>query len=340
MGKLIKRDRLELLSANIKKVRIAVIGDLMLDRYVFGKVNRFSPEDPKVKVLDFTTEDNRLGGAANVAHNIKSIGADVLLIGVLGDPSTNNDLFEGKCVAYGLDERALEGLIIEEGRTTTVKTRFISDAHLLRVDYEHKHPISVETESKILSVLQRNIDMNSINGIILEDYNKGVLTESLISKIIDIAKKHSIPIFVDPKLDNFFCYKDVTVFKPNRKEMQDALGYKTIDDEDINKVGFKLLEELGAKNVLLTLSEKGMLLFEQGNPEPFAIPTMARKVADVSGAGDTVIATLAVAYASGATIREATMMANRAAGIVVEDLGIVPIYRDQLFEALAEDIED
>ena len=324
------KNELAAFSDAFAKARIAVIGDLMLDRYLFGSVTRMSPEAP-VPVLDIEVTETRLGGAANVGHNIHSLSATPLLIGVVGDDSKGN-LMRTLLGDMGFD---VSGIITDPERPTTIKTRVVAGSQqMLRVDQEKKHPISDATEDKILAVLEKNI--GSLSAIILEDYNKGVLSESLIRSVKTLAKKHNIPTFVDPKFDNFFAYQGVTVFKPNRKEMQDALGYKTKTDEDINRAGFSLLEKLGAENVLLTLSEKGMRLFERGSSEPFTIPTMAREVADVSGAGDTVIATLAVACACGANVRQAAVMANRAAGIVVEDLGIVPIYKDQLFDALLE----
>ena len=327
------KNELALFSAAFAKARIAVIGDLMLDRYLFGSVTRMSPEAP-VPVLDIEITETRLGGAANVGHNIHSLSASPLLIGVVGEDNKGallRELVEG----LGFDS---SGIITDPDRPTTIKTRVVAGSQqMLRVDQEKKHPISTDIENKIIAVVESNI--NSLDAIILEDYNKGVLSESLIKRVIAIAKQNNIPTFVDPKFDNFFAYQGVTVFKPNRKEMQDALGVKAKTDAEINKAGLNLLEKLNAENVLLTLSEKGMRLFERGQSEPFAIPTMAREVADVSGAGDTVIATLAVACACGATVRQASIMANRAAGFVVEDLGIVPIYKDQLFDALLEDIE-
>lgn len=327
------KNELALFSAAFAKARIAVIGDLMLDRYLFGSVTRMSPEAP-VPILDIEVTETRLGGAANVGHNIHSLSASPLLVGVVGEDNKGallRELVEG----LGFDS---SGIITDPNRPTTIKSRVVAGSQqMLRVDQEKKHPISTDIEDKIIAVIEKNI--NSLDAIILEDYNKGVLSESLIKRVIAIAKQNNIPTFVDPKFDNFFAYQGVTVFKPNRKEMQDALGYKTKSDAEINKAGIALLEKLGAENVLLTLSEKGMRLFERGNSEPFAIPTMAREVADVSGAGDTVIATLAVACACGATVRQASIMANRAAGFVVEDLGIVPIYKEQLFNALLEDIE-
>lgn len=323
---------LESLEAAFSKARIAVIGDLMLDRYLFGSVSRISPEAP-VPVLDIHRDEARLGGAANVGHNIHTLGATPVLIGVVGDDS------KGERVRTLLSEIGLStaGIISDSSRPTTVKTRVLAGSHqMLRIDQEKKHAVHDHIETQVFSSVADQID--TLDGIILEDYNKGVLSRSLIGRILELAHSRSIPVFVDPKHDHFFEFKGVTVFKPNRKEVEDALGLSLTSDAEIREAGTKLLQMLGAQNVLLTLSERGMLLFVHGEHEPFAIGTRARQVADVSGAGDTVIATLAVANACGASVREAAMIANRAAGLVVEELGIIPIYKDALFEALYEDV--
>ncbi len=320
------------LEAACSKARIAVIGDLMLDRYLFGTVSRISPEAP-VPVLDIQHDEIRLGGAANVGHNIHTLESSALLFGVVGEDS------KGERVKQLMSGIGLEtsGIVSDHSRPTTIKTRVVAGSHqMLRVDHERKHHIPASVEDKLLAALGSQIE--TLDGIILEDYNKGVLTPRIIRESIRMALEHGIPVFVDPKHDNFFEYKRATVFKPNKKEIEDALGLRLADDDNVRKAGFKLLDMLQAENVLLTLSEKGMMLFERGEAEPFSIPTRARQVADVSGAGDTVIATLAVAKACGASLREAAMIANRAAGLVVEELGIVPIRKSQLFEALYEDV--
>jgi len=330
----LSRTQLDSFQVAFGKVRIAVIGDIMLDRYLFGTVSRFSPEAP-VPILDITRDEIRLGGAANVGHNIHTLSATPLLIGVVGNDS------KGRRVRHLLEEIGLpsNGIITDPDRPTTIKTRVVAGSQqMLRVDHEKKHYISAEIEEKIFALLESEVA--TLDGIIFEDYNKGVLSAKLIRRITSLATSKNIPVFVDPKHDNFFEYKQPTVFKPNRKEMEDALGMPLSTDEQINAAGFKLLEMLSAENILLTLSEKGMLIFERGEKVPYSIPTRAREVADVSGAGDTVIATLAVAKACGATVREAAMMANRAAGLVIEELGIVPIFSYQLFDALAEDLEE
>jgi rfaE bifunctional protein kinase chain/domain len=208
---------------------------------------------------------------------------------------------------------------------------------MLRIDQEVKREISIETENRLIAVLEDQIDQ--LDGIILEDYNKGVITKTLIHRVIALARKRNVPVLVDPKFQNFFEYHESTVFKPNRKEVEDALGLRLQTNEETITAGRKLLDVLHADNVLLTLGEKGMMLFEKSEAEPATIPTRARQVADVSGAGDTVIATLAVAMACGSSIREAAVLANRAAGLVIEELGIVPIYREQLLAAMIEDLD-
>jgi D-glycero-beta-D-manno-heptose-7-phosphate kinase len=314
--------------------KVGVVGDLMLDRYMFGAVSRISPEAP-VPILEIHNKEVRLGGAANVGHNIHTLGATPLLFGVVGDDA------KGALMKSLLEDEGMSsiGIVSDHDRPTTVKTRVIAGSQqMLRIDDEKKQPVSNRVEETLFTLIESH--MPELNAIVFEDYNKGVLSSSLIRKLIDAARQHKVPTFVDPKFDNFFEYKHTTVFKPNRAEMQDALGMRIATDEDVNKAGFQILEMLGAEHVLLTLSEKGMRLFERHTVEPFAIPTRAREVADVSGAGDTVIATLAVAHACGASVREAAIMANRAAGIVIEELGIVPIREQQLFEALEEDILD
>lgn len=323
--------RLESLSTAFCSSRVAVVGDLMLDRYMFGSVARISPEAP-VPVLDIQDEQARLGGAANVGHNIHGLGATPLMLGVVGD-DTSGLLLKGLFADLGFP---LDGIITDATRPTTVKTRVIAGSQqMLRIDHENKHDIVRETEDKLIGAIESNI--GQLDAIILEDYNKGVVTRSVIKRVIELGNKHSVPVLVDPKFQNFFEYKECTVFKPNRKETEDALQVRMNTEAEIDQAGKKLLDLLQAKNVLMTMGEKGMLLFEQGESAPFAIPTRARKVADVSGAGDTVIATLAVAMSCGIGLREAAVLANRAAGLVVEELGIIPIYRERLVEALIED---
>lgn len=312
------QQRIDELLKNVKTKRIAVVGDVMIDRYVWGNVNRISPEAP-VPVVEVESESTRLGGAANVANNITSLGAKTFLVGVVG-----NDI-SGKEFRSILDQQntSSEGIVSDASRPTTVKTRVIAhQQHVVRIDSEEKKDIDASIQEKIFSVLEKNI--GSIDGIIIEDYNKGVVVKDLIRRIIELANKHKKIITIDPKFNNFFEYRNVTVFKPNKKETEEALGKKLKIGADVLSAGKILLEKLNAENILLTRSEKGMSLFEK-NGDITHIPTNARNVADVSGAGDTVIATLTAMLASGASIKEAAALANYAGGIVCGEVGIVPI---------------
>ncbi len=320
----IEKQRLKELKTNFNNKKIAVIGDMMLDSYFWGDVKRISPEAP-VPVLEVENEFYRFGGAANVALNILKLNGTPLPIGVIGYDN-HGTIFSSLLNEAGITD---DGIIIDEDRPTTTKTRVIADnQHVVRIDKESKTYLNVETENKIYGYFESKI--NEIDAVILQDYNKGVLTPDLIDKIITIANEHKILITVDPKFNNFFNYKNVTVFKPNRKEAEDVLGIKIKNNEDVSNVGRKLLSELNAQNVLLTLGEEGIAIFQRDKDEK-RMPTRARKVADVSGAGDTVISTLTMSLASGADILEASYLANYAGGLVCEEVGIVPIEIDHLF---------
>ena len=312
--------------------RIAVVGDLMLDCYFWGGVNRISPEAP-VPVVEVDDEFYRFGGALNVANNISNLKSNALPIGIIGN---DND---GKILRELLKKSGISdsGIIIDKSRPTTTKTRVIANKqHVVRIDKEKTDHISHSIEKKIIDVIKKEI--KNLDAIILQDYNKGVLTSGLIDQIINIASESKKIITVDPKFNNFFSYKNVTVFKPNRKETEDVLGIRLNSDQDIENAGKKLLEKLNSKYVLLTLSEKGIALFEKGKPVR-KIPTKSRKVADVSGAGDTVISTLTVALSAGADIYDAAYLANYAGGLVIQEVGIVPVELDILFNAVTEELK-
>ncbi|MCB9210092.1 MAG: bifunctional hydroxymethylpyrimidine kinase/phosphomethylpyrimidine kinase [Ignavibacteriales bacterium] len=299
----------------------------MLDGYFWGNVARISPEAP-VPVVEVENEFFRFGGAANVALNILSLGGIPITIGVIG-----NDL-DGKTFLNLMKSGNLnsDGIIIDKNRPTTTKTRVIAGKqHVARIDKESKENISRKIEKKIIENLKAKI--NDIDAIILQDYNKGVLTENLIDEIIKLGNENQKIISVDPKFINFKKYTNTTIFKPNRKETEDILGIRINTDEEISFAGNELLNILKPKYVLLTLGEKGLALFGNGDKE-IRIPTKARKVSDVSGAGDTVISTITYALTAGAKIEEAAYIANYAAGLVCEEVGIVPIDRKKLFITL------
>ncbi len=330
MSEISKERLLELKSAFAGK-RIAVIGDMMLDGYFWGEVKRISPEAP-VPVVEIEKEFNRFGGAANVALNIKTLNAIPFPIGVIGKDN------EGEMFASLMNEAGVsnDGIIIDESRPTTSKTRVIANnQHVVRIDKESKKDVDEEVENKIFETFASNV--KNFDAVILQDYNKGVLTESLIKKIISLANENNLIVTVDPKFTNFFEYRNVTVFKPNRKETEDAFGVKIKNDEDVEHYGKELIKKLNSKYVLLTLGEQGVALFGDGE-EVKKIPTKARSVADVSGAGDTVISTLTVALTAGADIYEAAYLANFAGGLVCEEVGIVAISIDKLFQEVIDEM--
>lgn len=315
------------LKNKFKGLNVAVIGDMMLDGYFQGEVKRISPEAP-VPVVEVGNEFFRFGGAANVALNILRLGGNPLPVGVIG---YDND---GTIFTSLVNELKIksDGIFVDESRPTTSKTRVIAhNQHVVRIDKESKEYLNKKLQGRIFQYVEEHSD--SYNAIILEDYNKGVLSASLIEKIIQLAQSKGIIITVDPKFNNFFSFRDVTVFKPNRKEAEDVLGMKIRTDDDISAAGSKILDKVNSKYVLLTLGEEGIAVFEKGKAER-RMPTKARKVADVSGAGDTVISTLTMALAAGADIIEASYLANYAGGIVCEEIGIVPIELDKLFNTV------
>ena len=326
----ISTHRLNELKNNFTGKKIAVIGDMMLDCYFWGEVKRISPEAP-VPVVEVGDEFYRFGGAANVALNVLKLGGIPFPIGVIG---YDND---GTIFTSLMNDNKMhdEGIFTDDSRPTTAKTRVIAqNQHVVRIDKESKDYINEDMRKKIFSYLESH--SKKLDGIILQDYNKGVLTPELIEKIIQFANKNDILITVDPKFNNFFAYKHVTVFKPNRKEAEDALGMKIKSVSDVSSAGKIILERVKARNVLLTLGEEGIAVFEEHQAEK-RMPTKAIKVADVSGAGDTVIATLTMALAAKANILEACYLANHAAGIVCGEVGIVPIEIDRLFNTISED---
>lgn len=303
-----------------------VVGDLMIDEYLIGQVSRISPEAP-VPVVEIVEETHRLGGAANVALNIFSLGLDPIMVGVMG-----NDLAGDKLLAL-LEKRNVktDGVVKIENRPTTVKTRIIGDSqHIARVDREQNTYLNPEEENRLCQKVGDILD--SVDAVILEDYNKGVLTEKLISFIIDQANKKGKLITVDPKFKNFLKYQNVTLFKPNIKETEEALAIKITTNHDLIRAGEALMEKLKAKGVLITRGSQGMSLFEEDS-QITHVETRTRKVADVSGAGDTVISTLTAALTAGSTLQEAATIANYAAGIVCEYVGIVPVENEKLYRA-------
>jgi rfaE bifunctional protein kinase chain/domain len=318
----ISLERFSELYDSFQSKKIAVIGDIMLDRYFWGNVSRISPEAP-VPVVDVVKENYHLGGAANVASNLRSLGIEAELCGLIGADNSGKT-FEKLC---GKKNIGTGGLYKDSNRPTTVKTRvFGNNQQIVRLDREVKESISGDGESAIYTFMTQ---IKDLSAIVIEDYNKGVLGRELIVKISEYGLKNDIPVFVDPKFNNFFEFKGAFLFKPNRKEAEVALGYQLNRKDDVVKAGWELMEKLQAQNVLITLGADGMMLFKN-NGSIHSVATIARNIADVSGAGDTAIATLASAIAGGATIEEAAMLSNFAAGSVCEEPGIVSINYERL----------
>lgn len=309
-----------------KSKKIAVIGDVMLDRFFWGVVSRISPEAP-VPIIDLEEESYHLGGAANVGNNLKSLGLEPVLCGVIGgDPS-------GEKFLEIAEERGLNagGLFSDKKRPTTVKTRVIgNNQHIARLDREARASVSIDGERFIINTV---VNMDDLGGIVFEDYNKGAISSHMIIEITRYALKREIPVFVDPKRDNFYEYKNAAFFKPNKKEAAQALGVEIKTKEDVLEAGKSLLYKLNCDNVLITLGKEGMLLIESSG-ESFSVPTIARQVADVSGAGDTAIAALVAASVGGANPRQAALIANIASGYVCEKPGVVSITHDELVRSI------
>jgi len=325
-------NRLDAIQKGFVGKRIAVVGDLMLDKYFWGTVSRISPEAP-VPVVEVDEESTRLGGAANVANNIASLGGVPIMIGVVGK-DIGADILRTLVSGNGFP---IDGIVADGTRPTTIKTRVIAHGqHVVRIDQEEKVDINADTETRVFASLKDQI--STLDGIILEDYNKGVLSKGLIKSVITLAKDHNKTITVDPKSNNFFDYQGVSVFKPNRKEAEEALGRRLHTFQDMEAAALELFTRLHAENILLTLGEKGMLLLER-NGTVAHVESKTRNVADVSGAGDTVIATLTMAMVAGASVTESAALANYAGGIVCGEVGIVPIDKSVLIQIVLKDIQ-
>lgn len=315
---------------NFSKAHILVIGDFILDQFVWGNVSRISPEAP-VPVVDVKRESFMPGGSLNVANNIRSLKGIAYPCGVVG-----RDLF-GRMLLKTMRQQGIEtgGVVYEPGRPTTVKTRVIAHSQqMVRFDRENTEDISAENLNKILKFVRQRI--KDMNVVILEDYGKGVMQPFLLKEVVAISKKFKKPVIVDPKEKHFDYYHGVTCISPNRKEAYG--GYERTmgpwnKPPTLEQVGWSLMKKLGLDSVLITLGEDGMALFEKGQ-KITKIPTAAREVYDVSGAGDTVIATLALALAAGAKMQESAKIANLAAGIVVGKLGTATVTPEELAEAI------
>lgn len=325
----INKKRITELFAACQGKRIAVIGDLMVDRYFWGEIERISPEAP-VPVIEVRDETHNLGGAANVVNNLATLGTSPVPFGVVG----NDNL--GKTLKRILREQNLDDSCIftDTARPTTVKTRVIARSqHIVRVDRESRENLPPEIESALIERFRRMVDQ--FNAVIFQDYNKGVITKQVIKDITEAALEAGVIVAADPKFHNFFEYKGITLFKPNIKETEAALVAKINTEEDVINCGRKIFDRLEPRYILITRGDKGMTLFLD-RETTLHLPTQALKVHDVSGAGDTVIAVLVAFLASGADLREAATIANFAAGTVCGEVGVVPIERERLKSILLE----
>jgi D-beta-D-heptose 7-phosphate kinase/D-beta-D-heptose 1-phosphate adenosyltransferase len=327
-----ERKRFEKILGRFLKVRLLVVGDIMMDRSILGRVSRISPEAP-VPVLVVEKEDFTLGGAANVANNILSLGGKVSLCGLLGDDEN------GKKIHKRLVEKGIktDGVFFEKGRQTTVKTRIIAHhphhQQLVRIDRETTDGPKASTLQHLLDFLEKN--MEHFEGVIISDYGKGLLKKELIRTVIQQARKLRKYVMVDPKLKNFSYYKGATVVTSNMKEASEKSRIPITGQSSIEKMGRKLLGQLGCDVLVITQGEDGMTIFK-AHEESKHIQNAAKEVFDVTGAGDTVIGTMALALGAGAKIIEAANLANLAAGVVVEKRGTSTVNREELIKAIRE----
>jgi len=321
-------DNFNQLFVEFSKLKVAVIGDVMLDTYWWGKVDRISPEAP-VPVVALRKKEQRIGGAGNVALNTISLGAETALFTITGDDE-DADILSGLLQDQHIDTKYI---VKSNERITTNKTRIISrNQQMLRLDSEVTNDISKEDEESLLKNFTSYVKRHQPSVVIFEDYNKGVLTEALIHKVISICKEYNIVTTVDPKRKNFFTFKNVDIFKPNLKEVKEGLNLLTdeVNEDALKNIHKELHNILQHKISLITLSEKGVYI-QKGNYARI-IPTHARNIADVSGAGDTVIAVASLVYAATKDVTLAAQVANVAGGQVCEEVGTVAVNKEKLLE--------
>ena len=306
------------------KTRTLVVGDIVLDHYIWGKVSRISPEAP-VPVVNVTKENLLLGGAANVVNNIHALGGIVRVCGVIGNDEP------GRQIVHLLRSQGIrtDGLIVEQDRPSSIKTRVIAHSQqVVRFDRETKNKIEKDTHRRIFDYVKKQI-LEGLEAIVISDYCKGVVTKELVRDIVRLAKKNGLIVSVDPKVTHFGIYSGVTILTPNIKEASIGSRIEIEDERSLLKAGALLLKKLKCKAVLITRGEQGMSLFEQQGKITH-IPTVAQEVYDVTGAGDTVISALTLAMAAGADAVDASILSNYAAGIVVGVVGTATVKPDEL----------
>lgn len=303
--------------------RVLVVGDLILDEYIWGSVNRISPEAP-VPVLESRSENLALGGAANVANNLVSLGAEVLLVGGMGQDEKGERLYN-LIRSRGINA---DGVLPFVHRPTTSKIRLIANnQQMLRIDKEDNRPITEKTEKKIIAYINKTLP--KVDAVICSDYQKGILTDKIINTIMHRAKNSKTPVVVDPKGTDFTKYSGATVITPNEREVEHVAPIKLVTREDLDRSAEYLINLAKTKALLVTRGKEGMILYRK-DKKPFEVPTVAREVFDVTGAGDTVISVFALAMAHGLDMEEAAWLANNAAGIVVGKLGTAVVTREEI----------
>jgi rfaE bifunctional protein kinase chain/domain len=313
-------------------LRILVIGDVMMDAYVIGKVTRISPEAP-VPIISLENEEERIGGAGNVALNLVALGAKPIIASAVGADANGEKLSK----LLKSNDISIDGIIFSEQRKTTVKTRVISNnQQLLRIDSEDTFPISQLEEELLITQIENLIELG-LDAIIFEDYNKGVLTEELISRVIELAQKKNIPTAVDPKKENFFAYRNVTLFKPNLKELKEGMNINfniSTNKTDFEEAVISLESKINNEISFITLSEHGVFIKNSTNKH--YAKAHLRTIADVSGAGDTVIAVATLCLASNLDIAQIAEISNIAGGLVCEKSGVVSIDKKELLQEVEQ----
>src|SRR5574341_148530 len=323
----ISKERLQNIVSRVGGHRIIVLGDVMLDEYVWGNVSRISPEAP-VPVVQVEKQESKLGGAANVALNLRVLGDQPILIGVCGRDAASLKLKKVLRQKHISDDV----LVTDNNRPTTTKTRIMAHSQqVVRADWENTEEISDSVARRILDKIKKF--SRSAKALIISDYGKGIITPGLLQEVINLALKKGLFIAVDPKDTHFFNYKRVSIVTPNHHEAGFVAGRRIVNESVLNEVGRKLLYELEAEAVLITRGEEGMSLFQE-DKEPYHIPTVARHVFDVTGAGDTVISSLVSAICAGANLKEAAWISNHAAGVVIREIGTAQVTKEELLEEI------
>ena len=309
------KNRFDQISSSFSQQSILVIGDVMLDKFMWGNASRISPEAP-VPIISVNKISHSPGGAANVALNLSKLSANVQILGIVGDDN------EGAILEDTLLKNGVKTQFITDAKiSTTTKTRIIAHGQqVVRTDYEDIRDVNSDQIKIIKDILDKII--SEIDAIIIQDYNKGLLVKDSIKTILDISSEKNIPVYVDPKKDNFFAYNKIRLFKPNLFEFESAINFKE-QDKSFEDFGKDLRKKINAEILMITRSEEGVTLFTDKNVQ--TISTKARKVHDVSGAGDTAISAFVLADLCGANIEESAMISNYAAGRVCEEVGVVPI---------------